>query len=86
MLVSELLDLLRDQPSDAEVELALVAPVDDDSDDISVDRYTIAASFLHDDEDTGEPVLWLIGGEDDDVEVLLDALDHVDDGDHDHPH
>ncbi|MBK8333265.1 MAG: hypothetical protein IPL07_13025 [Acidimicrobiaceae bacterium] len=42
MRVSELIDLLKDQPPDAEVELAIVAPVGDDSDeDITVDRYSV---------------------------------------------
>ena len=34
MLVSELIDILRDQPGDAEVEIAVVAPVGDDDGDI----------------------------------------------------
>ena len=42
MRVSELIDMLKDQPPDAEVELAIVAPVGDDSDeDITVDRYSV---------------------------------------------
>ena len=42
MRVSELIEMLKDQPPDAEVELAVVAPiVDDDDDDITVDRYTV---------------------------------------------
>ena len=41
MHVRELIDILSDQPPDAEVELAVVAPVDDDSEDITVDRYPV---------------------------------------------
>ena len=41
MRVCELIDILRDQDPESEVELAVVAPVDDDSDDITVDRYTV---------------------------------------------
>jgi hypothetical protein len=41
MRVSELIDILRDQPSDAEVELAVIAPVAEDADDITVDRYVV---------------------------------------------
>ena len=41
MRVSELLEMLRDQPPDAEVELAVVAPVDDTHEDITVDRYCL---------------------------------------------
>ena len=36
MRVRELIDILKDQPPDAEVELAVVAPVDPDDDDITV--------------------------------------------------
>jgi hypothetical protein len=39
------------------------------------------------DEDTGEEVLWLIGGDEDDVDAFLDAIEE-DGGDHeghDHP-
>lgn len=80
MRVSELIDMLKDQDPDAEVELAIVAPVDSDEDDITVDRYTIEAMLpWHDagtdDGSDDELVIWLIGGEDDDVEVFLDALE-----------
>jgi len=39
MHVRELIDILSEQPPDAEVELAVIAPVDEESDDITVDRY-----------------------------------------------
>ena len=35
MRVQELIDMLRDQPPDAEVEIAIVAPVVDGDDDIT---------------------------------------------------
>ena len=38
MRVHELIDILSDQPADAEVELAVIAPVDETSDDITVDH------------------------------------------------
>ncbi len=41
MHVRELIDILSEQPPDAEVELAVIAPVDEDSDDITVDRYPV---------------------------------------------
>jgi hypothetical protein len=95
MRVSELIDMLKDQPPDAEVELAIVAPVSpDDEEDITVDRYSIEGMLpWQDDDDDGNPeelVVWLVGGEDNDVEAFLDALednhDHDHDGhDHDHP-
>ena len=37
MRVSELIDILRNQPPDAEVELAVVSPLTDD-DNVTVDR------------------------------------------------
>ena len=92
MRVSELIDMLRDQPPDAEVELAVIAPVDDDNEDITVDRYSVEGMLPWTDDDSDELVIWLVGGEDDDVEAFLDAIeaddhdhDHDDDG-HDHPH
>ena len=51
MRVSELMDILRDQPPDAEVELAIVAPVTDEEEDITVDRYTIDGMLPWHDED-----------------------------------
>jgi hypothetical protein len=97
MRVSELIDMLKDQPPDAEVELA-VAPVnDDDDEDITVDRYSIEGMLpWRDEDDDGneeDVVIWLVGGEDDDVEAFLDAIeeqqndhDHEHDHDHDHDH
>jgi len=81
MRVSELIEMLKDQPPDAEVELAVVAPiVDDDDDDITVDRYTVEGMLPWRDEDEEgneeDVVIWLVGGEDDDVEAFLDAIEH----------
>ena len=86
MRVSELIEMLKDQPPDAEVELAVVAPiVDDDDDDITVDRYTVEGMLPWRDEDEEgneeDVVIWLVGGEDDDVEAFLDAIEHHDDDD-----
>jgi hypothetical protein len=80
MRVQELIDILRDQPADAEVELAVVAPVSADSDDITVDRYSVEGVLPWDDGTEGAEVsVWLIGGEDDDVDALLDAVETADD-------
>jgi hypothetical protein len=86
MRVSELIDILRDQPADAEVELAIVAPVSDDAEDITVDRYAIDGVLPWEDhgeeegegDAEGELVIWLVGGEDDDVDVFLDAIEEGD--------
>jgi hypothetical protein len=85
MRVSELMDMLRDQPPDAEVELAVIAPVDDDNEDITVDRYSVEGMLPWNDDDSDELVIWLVGGEDDDVEAFLDAIES-DEHDHDHDH
>jgi len=87
MRVRELLDILRDQSPDLEVELALVAPVEDDESTITVDRFPVDGVLPWLDEDTGEEVLWLIGGDEDDVDAFLDAIeeDGGDHEDHDHP-
>ncbi|MDO9173376.1 MAG: hypothetical protein Q7V62_01140 [Actinomycetota bacterium] len=82
--MSELIDMLKDQPPDAEVELAIVAPVgDDDDEDITVDRYSVEGMLPWRDEDEEgndeDLVIWLVGGEDEDVEAFLDAIEHQDD-------
>ncbi len=94
MRVSELIEMLKDQPPDAEVELAIVAPVgEDEEEDITVDRYSVEGMLpWRDEDDEGKEedvVIWLVGGEDDDVEAFLDALEdneHDHEHDHDHPH
>jgi hypothetical protein len=81
MRVSELIDILRDQPPDAEVELAVVAPVQEADSDITVDRYAIDGVLPWQDDDPDDPtsdgelVVWLVGGEDDDVDTFLDAIE-----------
>ena len=53
MRVNELIEILKDQPPDAEVELAIVAPVVDENDDITVDRYSVEGMLpWQDDEPT----------------------------------
>jgi hypothetical protein len=93
MRVSELIDMLKDQPPDAEVELAIVAPLTEEEDDITVDRYSVEGMLPWQDEDDEgneeDVVIWLVGGEDDDVEAFLDAIEeqqHDHDHDHDHDH
>ena len=84
MRVSELIELLKDQPPDAEVELAIVAPVVDENDDITVDRYSVEGMLPWQDDEPDEEnedglTIWLVGGEDDDVDAFLDAIEHPDD-------
>jgi len=79
MRVRELIDILRDQPPDAEVELAVVAPVEDDNEDITVDRYSVEGVLPWEDEGDEGVVIWLVGGEDDDVDSFLDAIEEHED-------
>lgn len=81
MRVSELIDILRDYPADLEVELAVVAPVDDEEPTITVDRFPVEGVLPwsdEDDEGASEQVIWLIGGEEDDVDAFLDAIEDGD--------
>ena len=85
MRVQELIDILSDQPGDLEVELAVIAPIDADSDDITVDRYFVDGVLpwqdAVDDEDSdspGELTIWLVGGEEPDVNAFLDAIEQPD--------
>jgi hypothetical protein len=81
MRVQELIDILSDQPPDAEVELVIVAPVTEDDADITVDRYPVEGMLpWHDSDegDDGELVIWLVSGEEGDVEQFLDALEEED--------
>jgi hypothetical protein len=90
--VRELIEILKDYPEDTEIEMGIIAPVSDEE-QIAVDRYPIEGVLPWEDDDTdetdgdgdGEPVLWLIGGEEDDVEAFLDAIEDEDD-EHDHDH
>ena len=82
MNVRELLEILKDYPPDTEIELAIVAPVEDD-DQISVDRYQVDGVLpWDDDEENDGPVIWLVGGEEDDVDSFLDAVETEDEPDH----
>ena len=83
MRVHELIDILSDQPADAEVELAVIAPVDEGSDDITVDRYFVDGVLPWEDDDDdedsdGELTIWLVGGEEADVNAFLDAIEQPD--------
>jgi hypothetical protein len=76
MRVRELIDILNEHPAEAEIELAVIAPVDEESDDITVDRYPVDGVLpWQDEEDDGQLVIWLIGGDDDDVDAFLDAVE-----------
>ena len=78
MRIAQLLDILRDYPQEWEVELAVIAPVEEQSPQITVDRYSIEGVLPWEDDETGEKLLWLVGGEDDNVDAFLDELDNED--------
>jgi hypothetical protein len=84
MNARQLIDILTGYPPGTEVELAVVAPMTDANEPMEVDRFDVAG-VLPWEEDDGEVVLWLVSGEDDDVEAFLEWVD-ADDDDHDHPH
>jgi hypothetical protein len=77
MRIDELIDFLKTQPGDAEVELAVVRRIDPEGDDILVEQYSINAVMPWPSNDADEEdSVWLIGAEDDDdVEQLIDALE-----------
>ncbi len=75
LTVAELIDLLSQHPGDAIVELSIIAPVGDGDDDITVDRYHIDGIMPWRDADDEDEVIWLVGGEDDDVDVFLDSIE-----------
>lgn len=75
LTVAELIDMLAQHPGDSIVELSIIAPVTEGDDDITVDRYNIDGIMpWHDDDDDGN-VVWLVGGEDADVELFIDAVE-----------
>jgi len=83
MLVRQLIEILSDHDPDLEVELAVVAPVEEDSDDITVDRYPVDGVMPWEDDDAElsaeeSRVVWLIGGDETDVEAFLDAVEEPD--------
>ena len=78
MRIAELLDILRDYPPEWEVELAVIAPVEDESPQILIDHYSVEAVLAWQDDGSDEKLLWLVGGEDDNVDAFLDEYDTED--------
>ena len=75
LTVAELIDMLSQHPADAIVEMSIIAPVGEGDDDITVDRYHIDGIMPWRDDEGGDEVVWLVGGEDEDVDVFLDAVE-----------
>lgn len=89
MNVRELIDILKDYPEDTEVELAIACAVEKDE-QIAVDRYPIDGVLPWDDNDDEEEgaenaeeklVIWLVGGEEEDVDAFMDAIEDDSDDD-----
>lgn len=72
--VAELIDMLSHHAADTVVELSIIAPIKDGDDDITVDRYNVDGVMPWQD-DGDDPVVWLIGGEDADVDLFIDAIE-----------
>lgn len=76
MNIAELMDILKDLDPETSVEMAVIAPVEDDSDEITVDQYPVEGVLPRDPADhDGELVVWLIGGEPEDVDEFIDAVE-----------
>jgi hypothetical protein len=69
MRVKQLISILRGYPQDWQVEMAVVAYVDEVDVGIPVDRYSIERVLPRKEGD--EELLWLVGGEEDNVAALL---------------
>lgn len=90
MNVRELAEILKGYPPETEVEIAIANPPTDD-DRIAVDRFPVDAilDWTDEEDEDGNPceptlVVWLIAGEEDDVDALIDTLEGDDeDGDDD---
>jgi len=78
LTVAELIDILSHHPGDAVVELSIIAPVKEGDDDITVDRYNVDGVLPWRDDDESDEVVWLVGGEDGDVDVFIDAIEQPD--------
>ena len=75
LTVAELIDMLSHHPGDAIVEMSIIAPIKDGDDDITVDRYNVDGVMPWSDEEANGEVVWLIGGEDADVDVFIDTIE-----------
>ena len=78
LTVAELIDILSHHPGDAIVEMSIIAPVKEGDDDITVDRFNIEGVMPWRDEGDDDDLVWLIGGEDADVDVFVDAIEQPD--------
>lgn len=86
MRVRELIDFLRVQDPEAEIELTIVESDPSDESTLGVTRYPIVEVITvptEEDEDgnttdDGTEMVWLVGGEQDDVDDFIDAISEDD--------
>jgi len=90
MRVRELIDFLRVQDPEAEIELTIVESDPTDDTTLGVTRYPIVEVITvpadEDGDDTSDDdteIVWLLGGEQDDVDDFIDAISGDDDFDED---
>ena len=74
MLVRELIDFLRLQNPDAEVDITVVQPDEEDENSLDVLHVALMHVLTVPDDETDEEFVWLIGGEEADVEDFIDAI------------
>ena len=79
LTVAELIDMLSQQPGDAIVEMSVIAPIREGDDDITVDRYNVDGVMPWHDANEPDGVVWLVGGEDADVDLFIDAIEQPQD-------
>jgi len=79
LTVAELIDMLSHHPGDTVVEMSIIAPIKEGDDDITVDRYHIDGIMPWSDGEDDDVVVWLVGGDDTDVDVFIDAIEQPDD-------
>lgn len=81
MTAAELIEVLSELDPEAEVLLAIVSRSEEDEDELATDLYPIGGIIpLEEGEDEEEegPTVWLVGGEDDDVEALFEGIEEED--------
>ena len=78
LTVAELIDMLSHHPGDTVVEMSIIAPIKEGDDDITVDRYHIDGIMPWSDGEEDDTVVWLVGGDDTDVDVFIDAIEQPD--------
>lgn len=71
MRADELIEILRDLPPDANVVVAVVDPVTEGADEVTLRRYDLDVLLPEGDE--GES--WLVVGEESDLDAFLDVIE-----------